>query len=58
MKGPYHKDMAFKNVGKSGMNEEPYKKIKNTSKSKEKGGWSLSIEKGPSSTEKDKTVIK
>ena len=51
MKGPYHK--AFKNVGKSGMNEGAYKKVKH--KSKEKGGWSINIEKGPSS--KEKTVV-
>ena len=51
MKGPYHK--AYKNVGKSGMNETAYKKVKH--KSKEKGGWSINIEKGPSS--KEKTVI-
>ena len=56
MKGPYHK--AFKNVGKSGMNEGAYKKVTQKSSSKDKGEFEFTIKRGPSSKEKEKTVVK
>tara|TARA_R100000458_G_C8169693_1_gene170651 strand:+ start:186 stop:356 length:171 start_codon:yes stop_codon:yes gene_type:complete len=50
MKGPYHK--AFKNVGKSGVNEAAYRKV--THKSTEREGGSITVDFGNKTKEKTK----